>query len=259
MNGVTMADLDSIQDDGWVHNTSGTLFPSHEVRYSVSNPPQFPSSGTKKKTNGKGKRGQKLPNKINQLPPMDSLSRDLAEKKIEELQRVASTSRTILDSVQGPMSLRSSASMPLAYPANSVVSSTISGSEADFLARQIQSTSDLSQLTVLNNPEEFQSIAKGMGMSSQDHSGQYNPSGSQISSGNMNTMAQNNHQIVVDALREKIISLEKQAHQSNTMIQKKEQELEKKDLRLRSMITEIEQLKREHVNDLKRVQNEVTN
>lgn len=265
MNGFDVNDLDNIQDDSWVNSSSGNNF-SNQPRYSVSNPPQFPASAAKRKGNGKTKRGQKLPNKIQQLPPMDNHSRELAEKKIEELHKLANTSKQILDTVQtGGVSLKST--MPLSYPNGG---STISGSEADFLARQIQS----SDLSLLQNAEDFQTIAKGMGMQ-HSQTEQYLPNHSQTSYPSMTSGSTssstvnlhhsntapamlNNHQVVIDALRDKIMTLEKQVTHSSTMLQKREQELEKKDLKLRAMVTEIEQLKREHTNDHKKAQNDVS-
>lgn len=214
-SGLSMGDLNaypgsSLEGDSW----DGA---AHPVRYSVSNPPpQLDPDGSMKSSINRGKNGnkrKKLPSqKFQQLPPMD-LS---AEKKIEELQR--------------------SAKMPLSnisprLLAENSISSTMTGTEAEFLARQ-SIASETSQILAQAAP----ALQQAPDLSS--------------SNGHNN--------IIVEALKGKIQALERQAVSLNAIIQKKESELEKKDNKMKSIQIEYEKHRKDTVNDFNRLQSDVS-
>lgn len=232
--GLQLAELDSLHHDSLLPES----YPS--VRHSVSNPPMVSDYLPQKKGKGAANGIKKKPKR--HLPPME-YNRPVGgdEKRMEEFQKLAAGSAAL----QHALASRGSGSpdrMSTAKPSTS----TMSGTEADFLVRQINSA-DLSQLSLLTNPEEFESAALGMAMST----GQQYERSAPVEHGDPG-------QTVNEALRGKILTLEKQLQQAQRLLQKKEAELEKKENKLKALGTDFNQLRADSVFDLKRLQSEVS-
>lgn len=212
------------------------------VRYSVSNPPPADFMPTKKNRGRKKRPG----GPVHQLPPMDLN----AEKKLEELQQLASGSAALQHALV--TRARPLSSRELCSPSHSTVrSATMTGTEAEFLARQIH-TSDLSQLSLLSNSEEFQSAAGGIGgMAMQP------PTRSQISSNSYEKMVGDPSQTINEALREKVLNLEGQVRSLTTKLQRRESELEKKESKLRALNQELQQSRQDTANEIRKIHTEV--
>lgn len=177
--GLQIEDLDGLHYEGQAsENRPGQL------RHSVSNPPPFlqdylpPARGRPGAVQALGrkkKKGKQVPSSSvmglskQLLPPMDHTSREQAERKMEELERIAAGSAALQHALllsRGTPSANGSGTGAMGADFPSKPSSSImTGTEADFLVRQIHS-SDLSQLSLLSNPTEFESVAAGMGLPS---------------------------------------------------------------------------------------------
>lgn len=224
------------------NETGGVNIP----RYSLSNPPQLnqflgseQSNMNASKKNGKQLKKKKASTVANQLPPVSIHS---AERKIEELQKLAHVSQTLKKAVL-------SEQQQVLQNNNPIMSST----EAEFLVRQLHNN-EPSSLSILSNPVEMQYIAKGMG--EQSLSAPRNLEHSQSTS-NIEAIAASNSSKILETLREKLQQAEKQLTVMQSNIQKKEDELEKKDRKVKALQIELERVKLDANNDLKRLQNEV--
>lgn len=120
---------------------------------------------------------------------------------------------------------------------------SISGSEAEFLSRQrsIEDASQVSQLT----GHELVETAPVMGGNSNGFAGYYD-------GGSADPL-----QTLTEALRERVHSLEKQLQAQTKVLQKKETELEKKDNKVKLLSQELQQLRHDAANDIRRLQSEV--
>jgi hypothetical protein len=158
--GLQLADLDSLQHEtllaeNYPHNLLAGM------RQSVSNPPMvndyLPNKKAAKAAGKKKKVSQKQ-----QLPPMEYASRDTAESKLEELQKLAAGSAALQHAFQSQTNTNIARSCS---NANKIVSKpstpSMTGTEAEFLVRQIQSV-DVAQLSLLSNADEFDSVSRGL-------------------------------------------------------------------------------------------------
>lgn len=249
---------------------------------------------------------------------------DLAERRIEELNRLASTTATIKSFVQqqqqgqgqygsngqsgsagAPIGLGlPAARLPLGSAASAAVAgmarpsgtaglgatapsgtsagmptaaasagmrSAMSGSEADFLVRQINSATDVSQLSMFSNADEFEAVAAGLdapsvtgGMGaglvaggesiwSTDAGFPGTTAGLNLSHGGGGSMTE----IMGGAMKEKIAGFERQISSLNAALARKEAELEKKDAKLKKLASEVDVAKSNAASDLKRLAAEV--
>lgn len=243
---------------------------------------------------------------------------DQAERRLEELQKLASTTATIKSFVQqqqqhlgsgapypGPNSAGQAVGMglpasrlPLGSAAAAAVAQmarpgtfmgsaphtasasrhAMSGSEADFLVRQINSATDVSQLSMFSNMDEYESVAAGLdgggsltGMGGLVAGGEsiwstdgFNAPGTGLNqssyqsqvgvSANVGSVAG----VMSDALKEKMMQLERQVTSLNTALARKETELDKKDAKIKKLNSEVETLRRDNANELRRLAAEVT-
>ncbi len=279
--------------------------------------------------------------KVQQLPPMDFYA---AEKKMEELSKLAAGNRALQHAAMfgggeagelenrpgggggkrrgqgtGGQGLANSSIGAISVDEdNASLASAMSGTEAEFLMRQINSAADLSQLSLLTNPDEFDAVSMGMGggipppHTLNGSAGNVNgghgmsnatlpilggPSSRTVSPGtglsnkavlplprsagqtdaqgqakglgqtNAPSAGQGEPQqqvfanptaVVTEALKGKIQSLERQIVSLNAIIQKKESELDKRDNKVKNLQVEVERVKLESMNELKRQQSEVS-
>jgi hypothetical protein len=195
------------------------------VRLSVSNPPPNQPSRSAITTKGnKGKTKSAKPsvkNRISSLPPMDLQA---AERKMEELQRYAHSqsslsfdSQSISDSVSDAASL--------------------STTEAMFLARQRDPSPSLKKRSVL--PLPLSSANQPQGHHDKDRDNRQ----SSLIQTDRDEGVGTALEVVVEALRSRL--------------QIKESELEKKDLRVRQLLSELEKLRSSHQRELDMVNTQV--
>ena len=124
---------------------------------------------------------------------------------------------------------------------------TISGSEAEFLVRQIHSASSTQLSTV---GRVVASSAPAASMTLQPPS----PSVASTLSGLSLMDLQNK---MDDALTDKIAAFEKQVALLQSIVQRREEELDKKDLKLRKVTTELDSLKKDYSNEKDKMKNQV--
>lgn len=242
------------------------------------------------------------------LDPVNHL--DLAEKRIEELHKLASTTATIKSYVQqqqqhaplgqsGSFTGTSSAGagiglglpasrLPLGSAASAAVAgmarpggtaglggtapstaglrSAMSGSEADFLVRQINSATDVSQLSMFSNAEEYEAVAAGLdapsvtgGMGAGLVAGGESiwsndglPPGHNLSHGGGSMT-----EIMSGAMKEKIAGLERQIAALNNALARKEAELEKKDAKMKKLASDVDIAKRDAASEIRSLTAEV--
>ena len=242
---------------------------------------------------------------------------DQAEKRLEELQKLASTTATIKSFVQqqqqqlgssgpylGPNSAGQAVGLglpasrlPLGSAAAAAVAQmtrpgtfmdsaphtasasrhAMTGSEADFLVRQINSATDVSQLSMFSNMDEYETVAAGLdgggsmtagmgglvagGESIWSTDGFNAPQGLNQSSYQSQVGANANVGSVAgvmnDALKEKLTQLERQVNSLNGALARKEAELDKKDVKIKKLNSEVETLRRDNANELRRLAAEV--
>lgn len=108
-----------------------------------------------------------------------------------------------------------------------------SGSEAEFLTRQLHQTSS------------FSGIDQGR---MEDPTGILPPMKSRSAGGSDQ----------IESFREEISNLQKQLSASQQIVSNKERELEKKDQKLKSLSVELEQVHKNHVDELSKVQEKVS-
>lgn len=241
---------------------------------------------------------------------------DLAEKRLEELQKLASTTATIKSFVQQQQQLGGSAyqgpnsagqavglglpasRLPLGSAAAAAVAQmarpgtfmdsaphtasasrqAMSGSEADFLVRQINSATDVSQLSMFSNMDEYESVAAGLdgggsvaagvglvaGGESIWSTDGFNPPGMGLNQSSYQSHTGLNPNpgsvagVMSDALKEKISQLERQVNSLNSALARKEAELDKKDVKIKKLNAETDTLRRDNVNELRQLAAEVS-
>lgn len=243
---------------------------------------------------------------------------DQAERRLEELQKLASTTATIKNFVQQQQQQQASSSgvfqgpnsaglaiglglpasrLPLGSAAAAAVAQmarpgthmgtpgtapsrhAMSGSEADFLVRQINSATDVSQLSMFSNIDEFESVAVGLdggiaGASAGLGAGLVAGGDSVWSTdgfvgGPAAGLNQSSYQsyagagsvaeVLSDTLKEKIANLERQVSSLNSALARKETELDKKDAKVKKLNSEVDTLRRDNANDRKKLSAEVSN
>jgi len=240
---------------------------------------------------------------------------DQAERRLEELQKLASTTATIKNFVQqqqqqvsssgvfqGPNSaglaiglglpasrlpLGSAAAAAVAQmarpgthmgtPGTAPSRHAMSGSEADFLVRQINSATDVSQLSMFSNIDEFESVAVGLdggiaGASAGMGAGLVAGGDSVWSTdgfvgGPAPGLNQSSYQsyagagsvaeVLSDTLKEKIANLERQVSSLNSALARKEAELDKKDAKVKKLNSEVDTLRRDNANEMRNQSAEV--
>lgn len=215
--GFSLDELDELQEESWV------LENRNRVRSSISNPPPQQSGNylynlsakkSSKSAAASSSKRKKLISKQQQLPPMDFDS----ERKIEELERLARSNRP------------SQPYQPLTEPPfdNTGLNdsmSTMTGTEAEFLVRQMQSDADFKPTL----PDtRFLDTANDL-------------------------LAKN----TIEALNIKIQKLETSLLQYQQTIAQKEKELEKKDSKIKSMQTTFEVMKKEKTASIDKLTSEV--
>ena len=223
----------------------------------------------------------------------DEISRtQSAERRIEELQKIAATTASIKSYVKQQQMLARSmpagGKMPLGAtainPGSSslmVRTSNISGSEADFLARQVTSTDESSQASVLSNLGEYDALNLELNSDVQKSPqvleedsvwsqmppsiySDYSDSVSVLMNRNNNKGHNNNNNSssviakVSDTYKEKIRILEDQIASLDASIERKEAELQKKDDKLRKLVLEMDSARQEAAKDLLRQKNKVS-
>lgn len=125
---------------------------------------------------------------------------------------------------------------------SSVSSWQLSGSEAEFLTRQLHQTSSLPLIPYHGISED----SSGLPVKSR-------------SAGGSDEVESLSSMRIIESLKERLSFLEKQLSSAQQSLQNKEQELEKKDAKLKAMIAEGENLRKDHNNELKKLRSEVTN
>jgi uncharacterized coiled-coil protein SlyX len=150
----------------------------------------------------------------------------------------------------------------------------MSGSEAEFLVRQIHSATDLSQLSMFSNMDEFESVAAGLdggrgavpgaglvagGESIWSTDGFVGDPATQLKNNSSlyGTRAGSVTDVVGDALKEKMAGLERQITQLNAALARKEAELEKKDAKMKKLASDVDIAKRDAAMDIRRLTAEV--
>jgi uncharacterized coiled-coil protein SlyX len=152
----------------------------------------------------------------------------------------------------------------------------MSGSEAEFLVRQIHSATDLSQLSMFSNMDEFESVAAGLdggrngaglpgaglvagGESIWSTDGFVGDPATQLKNNSSlyGTRAGSMTDVVGDALKEKMAGLERQIAQLNAALARKEAELEKKDAKMKKLASDVDIAKRDAAMDIRRLTAEV--
>ena len=243
---------------------------------------------------------------------------DQAEKRLEELQKLASTTATIKSFVQqqqqqlgnsgpylGPNSAGQAVGLglpasrlPLGSAAAAAVAQmarpgtfmdsaphtasasrhAMTGSEADFLVRQINSATDVSQLSMFSNMDEYETVAAGLdgggsmtaGMGGLVAGGEsiWSTDGFPAPSQGLNQSSYQSQVgananvgsvagVMNDALKEKMTQLERQVNSLNGALARKEAELDKKDVKIKKLNSEVETLRRDNANELRRLTAEV--
>jgi hypothetical protein len=214
-----------------------------------------------------------------------------AERRIEELQKIAATTASIKSYVKQQQML--ARSMPVSvggkvplgatvHPSSSLVvrTSSISGSEADFLARQVTSTDESSQASVMSSLGEYDALNLELSSDTQKspqeleedsvwsqmmHPSIYSEYSDNVSTTNRNNKGHNNNnnnnnsviEKVSDTYKERIRLLEDQITLLGASIERKEAELQKKDDKLRKLVLEMDSARQEAVKDLLRQKNKV--
>eukprot|EP01034_Spumella_vulgaris_P024755 gene24755-31132_t len=175
-----------------------------------------------------------------------------SERRLAELEKLAVSTATIKSHLSQNQLLPLGAN---GYPlASTQLHSSIgtranmSGSEADFLVRQIN-TADVSQLSLFSNLDGFEPVAAKMAPTANNDS---------FYSSTVNKANNNNStsDVMTNAFAERIASLERQLASVQASADKKELEIEKRDIRLKKIAIELESHRREAQNDLKRLQGE---
>ena len=243
-----------------------------------------------------------------QLPALDSL--ELAERRLEELQKLASTTASIKSYVQQQNGqttpLQAAGKLhPVAPPAGlhhsqsatamrrpvgggGGLGGSMSGTEADFLVRQIN-TADVSQLSLFSNADEFESIAAGLdagAMRGAHPSAQAAAASdskmaaaaaeigglafggsesawsanSTTATGGMADKRESGRYLVHkmgDALKDRIGALEAQIRSLTAAVQRKESELEKKDQKIRRLNADLENQRKDAVAELQQLKAQV--
>jgi len=212
-----------------------------------------------------------------------------AERRIEELQKIAATTASIKSYVKQQQML--ARSMPVSvggkvplgatvHPGSSLVvrTSSISGSEADFLARQVTSTDESSQASVMSSLGEYDALNLELSSDTQKspqeleedsvwsqmmHPSIYSDYSDNVSTMNRNNKGHNNNnnsviEKVSDTYKERIRLLEDQIALLGASIERKEAELQKKDDKLRKLVLEMDSARQEAVKDLLRQKNKVS-
>jgi len=211
-----------------------------------------------------------------------------AERRIEELQKIAATTASIKSYVKQQQML--ARSMPVSvggkvplgatvHPSSSLVvrTSSISGSEADFLARQVTSTDESSQASVMSSLGEYDALNLELSSDTQKspqeleedsvwsqmmHPSIYSDYSDNVSTMNRNNKGHNNNNSVIekvsDTYKERIRLLEDQITLLGASIERKEAELQKKDDKLRKLVLEMDSARQEAVKDLLRQKNKVS-
>eukprot|EP01031_Cornospumella_fuschlensis_P040649 gene40649-49560_t len=212
--GFSINELDSIVEQENYPNAG-----IHPLRHSVSNPPPvLPSSHTSKgRFVSKKRKGTKQT-----LPPV--VARENVEKRIEELERLAAASSAQQKSTQAVVSYT-------AAPSN------MSGSEAEFLARQIGSAESLSQFSL--GATSVQGGYDGVDDLATIHSMQRSQSMSQAYPMSDTSLTIN------EALRNKLLEAEKQLASLSKQLRKKDAEIDKKDTKLQSVMKDLQQARLE--------------
>lgn len=215
-----------------------------------------------------------------------------AERRIEELQKIAATTASIKSYVKQqqllarsmPVSVGGKVHLPLGaavHPGSSLVvrTSSISGSEADFLARQVTSTDESSQASVMNSLGEYDALNVELSSDTQKSPQEleedsvwsqmmppsiYSDYSDNVSTMNRNNKGHNNNnnnsviEKVSDTYKERIRLLEDQIASLGASIERKEAELQKKDDKLRKLVLEMDSARQEAVKDLLRQKNKVS-
>lgn len=263
---------------------------SHAALNAVQPPPQAQAQRRKKKAKAGSAQA-----KAQQLPPLDW---QLAERRIDELHKVAAGARALhtLTLAQTPTHAHTRAGMGISLsPRPALVgpegagfsprerardtaterethteTASLTGTEAEFLVRQIQSAGaddSLSQLSLslLSNHDELRALSQGVGLDVDSDANTVAHAGVEKRDSNRDRDEQGRESgaptaasVVAEALKGKIASLEKQLVSLSATVQRKEQELEKKDQRVRSLVKENEKLRSEKETELKRAQAEVS-
>ena len=212
-----------------------------------------------------------------------------AERRIEELQKIAATTASIKSYVKQQQML--ARSMPVSvggkvplgatvHPGSSLVvrTSSISGSEADFLARQVTSTDESSQASVMSSLGEYDALNLELSSDTQKSPQEleedsvwsqmmppsiYSDYSDNVSTMNRNNKGHNNNnnsviEKVSDTYKERIRLLEDQIALLGASIERKEAELQKKDDKLRKLVLEMDSARQEAVKDLLRQKNKVS-
>eukprot|EP01031_Cornospumella_fuschlensis_P036757 gene36757-44589_t len=208
--GFSVNELDSIVEQENYPNAG-----IHPLRHSVSNPPPvLPSSHTSMgRFVSKKRKGTKQT-----LPPV--VARENVEKRIEELERLAAASSAQQKSAQAVVSYTSA-------PSN------MSGSEVEFLARQIGSAESLSQFSL--GATSVQGGYDGVDDLASIHSMQRSQSMSQAYPMSDTSLTIN------EALRNKLLEAEKQLASLSKQLRKKDAEIDKKDAKLQSVMKDLQQ------------------
>jgi uncharacterized coiled-coil protein SlyX len=177
--------------------------------YWPSQPQNFDQQkGKKKKPNAL--KSKKLTSMKQQLPPM-----------------VASNSQPVLNSFQ-----------PLPFVNRELPSSTISGSEAHFLARQFQSDNSTVSGYMADNMAIAAPIVKSK------------------SAGDNERTEIAVHK-ATEPLKEKLYYLESNIDSLKQTIQKKDMEIDKKEAKIKTLSSEIDQIQKSTSNEMKKLQSEV--
>ena len=234
--------------------------------------------------------------------PMSQL--DATERHIEELQKRASAAAAVKSIVQQQQQqqsvglnrigtanlaadrtpLGSATGPPAAFGSVPSTRQAMSGSEAEFLVRQIHSATDLSQLSMFSNADDFHSLAAGLDGGSMTGGSAAGlvaggesiwsadglpPSNDPTTSWKKQTGQNNNKlqgngggsmaDVMSGALKEKLADLERQVAHLNTLLARKEAELEKKDAKMKKLASEMDIMKRDSASDMRRLTAEVRN
>ena len=144
---------------------------------------------------------------------------------------------------------------PLQFPP-SRENSGISGSEADFLVRQIHSASSTQLSTVGRTIASSIPPVPSPRRPSLANDPPQSPSAVSTVSGLSVVDLQSK---MGDALAAKIAAFEKQVAQLTANLQRREEELEKKDAKLRKVANELDALKKDHITDIEALKNKAIN
>lgn len=151
-----------------------------------------------------------------------------------------------------PSNLNLTGPLPLAPiqfpPSRESNAMTISGSEAEFLVRQIHSASS-TQLSTISRVVASSAPSASLVMAPPS------PSVASTMSGLSFMDLQNK---MDDAMADKIAAFEKQVALLQSIVQRREEELEKKDLKLRRVTTDLDSLRKDYSNEMDKLKNQVS-